>query len=223
MQGKTRHRFCQSAKRSLANATASFVLIVICALHLVSAANADIRNTAQAVGTYNGVQASYGSSTQSVPVAVPAPAITLTKIDKGITDTNLNTVRDPGDTITYGFTITNTGNVTLNNISLMDGATPVPGGPISLIPGASDTATFTWIYVLTAADFTAGFHSNTATVNGVAGIPAATPVTASSTVSTSLTYDSCECPRCSRRAAAASAARWRRSSRTARRAPARRT
>ena len=188
MQGKVQHRFCRSAKRSLAKATASFVLIAICALHLISAAKADIRNTAQATGTYNGVTANYGSSTQSVPVATATAAITLTKIDKGLADTNSNGIRDPGDTVTYGFTIKNTGNVTLNNINLMDGASPVPGGPISLIPNASDTATFTWTYVLTAADFTAGSHSNTATVSGVGADAASTPVSASSTVSTSLTY-----------------------------------
>ena len=188
MQGKVRHRFCRSAKRSLAKATASFVLIAICALQLVAGAKADIVNTSQATGTYKGVTVNYGSSTQSVLVATANPAITLTKIDKGIVDANGNGIRDAGDKISYGFTVANTGNVTINTITLTDAGTVIAGGPITLAPGASDTTSFTATYTLTAADFISGTHSNTGTVNGTAANPAATAVNASSTVVTSLSY-----------------------------------
>ena len=73
-----------------------------------------------------------------------------------------------GDTISYNFTVTNTGNVTLSNIRISDlmlGGI-LTGGPISLAPGATNRFSFTGIYTLTAADITAGSVSNTATVTG---------------------------------------------------------
>jgi hypothetical protein len=42
----------------------------------------------------------------------------------------------------------------------------VIGGPIELIPGASDGVTFMASYTLTQADIDAGVVDNTATVNG---------------------------------------------------------
>ncbi len=189
MQGKVQHRLCRSAKRSLANATASFVLIALCALQLVSPAKADIVNSADAVGTYNSTAVTSAvPATATIPVGTPNAAITLTKIDKGFTDVNANGVRDPGDKINYGFVVTNTGNVTINNITLTDVGTVVAGGPISVLPGASDTTSFTATYTLTPADFIAGNHTNAATVNGVAATPGATPVSASNSITTSLTY-----------------------------------
>lgn len=74
-----------------------------------------------------------------------------------------------GQTITYAFAVTNTGNVTLTNISITD---PLPGiviagGPIpTLAPGATDTATITATYVLTQADVNGGQVTNQATVHG---------------------------------------------------------
>ena len=76
-----------------------------------------------------------------------------------------------GDTISYNFTIINTGNVTLSNIQISDtmlegaGGT-LSGGPVSLAPGAVDRFSFTGHYTLTTADITAGSVSNTATVTG---------------------------------------------------------
>ncbi|MCK7555990.1 gliding motility-associated C-terminal domain-containing protein [Chitinophaga sedimenti] len=72
-----------------------------------------------------------------------------------------------GNTITYTFTITNTGNVTLSQLTysdaklgITDKALEVTGG---LAPGA--TATATEIYTVTADDRTLGSVTNTATVN----------------------------------------------------------
>ncbi len=51
---------------------------------------------------------------------------------------------DVGDKITYAFTVTNTGNVTLTNVTVTDPKVTVVGGPIaSLAPGASNNTTFT--------------------------------------------------------------------------------
>ena len=78
---------------------------------------------------------------------------------------------DAGDTISYNFTVTNTGNVTLSNIQISDPMLEgvggiLTGGPISLAPGATNRFSFTGVYTLTAADITAGSVSNTATVTG---------------------------------------------------------
>ncbi|MCB0612826.1 MAG: HYR domain-containing protein, partial [Phaeodactylibacter sp.] len=74
-----------------------------------------------------------------------------------------------GETITYAFTVYNTGNVTLTNITVSD-VTPgvtVSGGPLAnLAPGASDNSTFTASYTLTQADIDAGIFSNQATASG---------------------------------------------------------
>jgi uncharacterized repeat protein (TIGR01451 family) len=72
-----------------------------------------------------------------------------------------------GDDINYTFTVKNTGNVTLTNVTLTDPDAAVSGGPIvSLAPGASDSTTFTATYEITQADIDAGSFTNTATVTG---------------------------------------------------------
>ncbi|MDU8913912.1 hypothetical protein RXV88_21900, partial [Aestuariicoccus sp. MJ-SS9] len=76
-------------------------------------------------------------------------------------------VATPGDVITYGFTVENTGNVTLTNVTLSDPGVSVLGGPIaSLAPGAVDSTTFTATYAITQADIDAGNYLNTAEVSG---------------------------------------------------------
>ncbi|MFD2173431.1 beta strand repeat-containing protein [Rhodobacter lacus] len=71
-----------------------------------------------------------------------------------------------GDTIAYAFTVTNTGTVTLTDVSVSDPKVTVSGGPLaSLAAGASDTTSFTASYTLTQADVDAGSVSNTATVS----------------------------------------------------------
>lgn len=79
----------------------------------------------------------------------------------------LSTPPVAGEVIDYSFTVTNTGTATLTNISIADPLITITGGPITLTAGASDTATFTGSYTLTAADIAAGVPiSNTAEVSG---------------------------------------------------------
>ena len=85
-----------------------------------------------------------------------------------VSDTNGDTVvGGVGDVLTFNFTVTNTGNVTLSNISLSD---PLPGivisggSILSLAPGQVDATTFTGQYTITQADIDAGFVQNQATV-----------------------------------------------------------
>jgi uncharacterized repeat protein (TIGR01451 family) len=97
------------------------------------------------------------------------PAITLLKTVASIADTNGNTVTDLSDVINYGFTVTNTGNVTLHNVTLTDPNATVAGGPVaSLAPGATDSTTFNATHTVSALDMIAGSVSNQATVTGTA-------------------------------------------------------
>ncbi len=75
-----------------------------------------------------------------------------------------------GSTIDYTFTITNTGDVDLKDVTLAD-ALPdavISGGPIPLLAvGQVDTTTFTARYALKQSDLDAGQVVNSATVTGV--------------------------------------------------------
>ena len=72
-----------------------------------------------------------------------------------------------GDTIVYTFVVTNTGNVTLTDVTLTDPKITVNGGPIpSLAAGASDGTTFSGVYILKQADIDAGTFTNIATATG---------------------------------------------------------
>jgi LPXTG-site transpeptidase (sortase) family protein len=94
-----------------------------------------------------------------------SPSISLVKT--GTLNIGLNSRVDTGDTITYAFTVTNTGNVTLNNVKLTDPTATISGGSIAtLAPGVTDTTTFTGTYTLTQSDVDAGTFTNTATVTG---------------------------------------------------------
>ncbi len=94
-----------------------------------------------------------------------------------------------GDTVTYTITGTNTGTVTLHNVTVSDpfagalSCAPVP--PVSLAPTATITCTAT--HVVTQAEVDAGSFVNTATISGLS--PTNGPVTknASKTVTANQT------------------------------------
>jgi uncharacterized repeat protein (TIGR01451 family) len=96
-----------------------------------------------------------------------APSLTMTK------SATPATVTAPGRVITFTFHVTNTGNVTLTNVTVSEGAfsgtgslsTPTcPGEAASLAPGASVDCTAT--YTVTQADIDKGSITNTATATG---------------------------------------------------------
>lgn len=123
-----------------------------------------VDNTATATGA--GSSGSTVTATDSATVTIaPAPAISIVKA--GTLDLGADKVASIGDTITYTFTVTNTGNLTLSNVTVTDPLVLVKGGPLaSLAPGASDSSTFTAIYKLKQADIDAGQVTNQATASG---------------------------------------------------------
>ena len=101
----------------------------------------------------------------------PTPSIELIKSVSSVT--SAGAAGPLGDIINYSFTVTNTGNVSLDNIVVNDAdVVGLSCGATSLAPGASTTCTAT--YVITQADVDAGGTENTATVD--ATDPNGTPV-----------------------------------------------
>jgi hypothetical protein len=106
-------------------------------------------------------------SSSTVNVFVAQPTIALVKTAH-FNDENGDGYGQIGETITYSFEITNTGNTALSNITVSD---PLPGvvmtgGAITLAEGESDTANFKGTYSITQADIKLGSISNQATVYG---------------------------------------------------------
>jgi uncharacterized repeat protein (TIGR01451 family) len=105
-------------------------------------------------------------------IKIPAaPAVALVKNVPTLGDTNTNGVADLGESLTWTFTVHNTGNVKLDNVVVTDrnaNVTVTPAAPtnVSLAAGATDTTSFSATYVLTQADIDAGKFENTADVTG---------------------------------------------------------
>lgn len=124
-----------------------------------------VDNTATAAGTPS--TGTPVSDEDGTTVVVPqTPRIDLVKTGNVTSGTGAL-----GDTVTYEFTATNTGNVTLTGVGVTDelvglGALSYewPAATGTLLPGEAVTATAT--YRLTQANIDAGFVDNTATVTG---------------------------------------------------------
>jgi large repetitive protein len=105
------------------------------------------------------------TATLSVFVEVPAIAIIKTAV---FNDENGSGFANAGETITYKFKITNTGNVPLKNVMVTDPLLGVvlTGQPIDLEVNESDEHNFTATYKITQNDINKGSVSNQATVKG---------------------------------------------------------
>ncbi|MBF0673308.1 MAG: DUF11 domain-containing protein [Salinibacterium sp.] len=122
-----------------------------------------VRNTATGSGTPPA-----GSTVTSPPSTVDTPTfdpgMLLTKT-AALADTNGNSMADVGEVVTFTFTVTNTGNVVLENVAIDDPTLPgITPATATIAVGAS--AVFTGSYVVTDADIAAGEISNTATSTG---------------------------------------------------------
>ena len=95
------------------------------------------------------------------------PGIALVKKVAAIIDANSNGRTDAGDTISYAFTVYNTGNTTLSNVTITDGNAKIDGGPLAtLAVGATDSRTFIGRHLVTTEDEDAGQVVNQAQVQG---------------------------------------------------------
>ena len=90
-------------------------------------------------------------------------------------DTNGDGFAQAGESIRYSFSVTNTGNVSLSTIVIIDPLVAVTGGPITLKPGENDSSTFKAEYIITQLDADNGTVSNQASVSALT--PKDIPVT----------------------------------------------
>lgn len=124
-----------------------------------------VTNTAVATGLPPTGPAVSSQPSPAVVTASQAPAITLKKSALPAT------YHKPGDLVIYLLKVTNTGNVTLRNVSVNETAftgtgilTGIEAGATTLAPGASTF--FTARYRVTLADVDAGKVDNTAVAHG---------------------------------------------------------
>ncbi|WP_313405296.1 hypothetical protein [Aeromicrobium sp.] len=111
------------------------------------------------------------------------PRIDLTKTASG-------TPQKAGDTITYSFGVTNTGNVPLSNIVVTDpllAGKTITCAATTLAAGASTTCSVSSAYAATQADVDSGSIGSTATVTGTPSTGAAVTDTASTTTTVNRT------------------------------------
>ena len=111
------------------------------------------------------------------------PGISILKAGT-FNDENGDGFTQVGETITFSFIVTNTGNVTLNNIMINDPIISIVGGPITLIPLEMNSSSFQGTYTITLDDINNGTLANTATATGTD--PNGNPTTATATEDTNL-------------------------------------
>jgi len=132
------------------------------ATHTVTQDDVDagsIVNIATATGTAPDQSTVTDDDTETVSI----PRLPSIDVDKVASYTTLNV----GDTITYDYTVTNDGNVTLTNVTLDDDVLgSISLGSTTLAPGASTTGQAT--HTVTQDDVDAGSIVNVATVTGTA-------------------------------------------------------
>src|SRR5690606_4934751 len=100
----------------------------------------------------------------------PVIAIVKTGI---FNDENQNNCSDVDETITYTFTVTNEGNVSLSNVSVTDPMIATINGPTGDTDGdgeldVTETWVYTGTYAITQNDIDLGFVKNQATAEGTA-------------------------------------------------------
>jgi uncharacterized repeat protein (TIGR01451 family) len=137
-----------------------------------------LTNTVTVTGTNILAENAIATDTASVPLTYTA-AITVDK-------TASQAIAIPGDTITYTYRITNTGDITLTGIIIYDDQPDATFPPISTTLGPKQSTTGTYFKNITQADLP-GPITNTATVTGTNAIVSQTAV-ATDTATVVLTY-----------------------------------
>ncbi len=126
-----------------------------------------VHNVATATGTPPGGGTTTSPETEhNVPATPPVPGLALTK-DGALADRDLDLLASVGDSIAYSFVATNTGNVTLTNVTVDD---PTLGAvtclTTTLTPGESTDCHALVLRNVTQADVDRGRLVNTATATG---------------------------------------------------------
>lgn len=109
---------------------------------------------------YNGTAPDMGAYEYE---ATSGAAISLTKTGT-FNDEDSDGYADVDETISYTFTVENTGSVELTNVDISDPGLTVSGGPTTLSVDETDNTTFSATYTITQTDIDAGKFDNTATV-----------------------------------------------------------
>ena len=133
-----------------------------------------INNTGTAVGTTPSGPPATATSSVTIP-ASQNPGIALTKT------ASLPDFATPGTKITYSYTVTNSGNLTLNPVKVTDpmaDLSPISCLVTTLAPDASEICTAT--YTTTQADVDRGSITNTGTATGTP--PSGPAISAAATV-----------------------------------------
>ncbi|WP_440796399.1 DUF7507 domain-containing protein [Pedobacter sp. 22226] len=127
---------------------------------------ADLNNNGNPTNNLGKISNTASVKTTELPAGKTATADVNIILNPAVTLVKTGTLNLSGNTISYLFTVKNTGNVTLNNLVLTDskitGAITLDA--TTLAPGASTTATAS--YTIAAAEKAAGSVSNSATVTG---------------------------------------------------------
>lgn len=157
--------------------------------HTVTQANVNagsIVNTAtvNATGATSGDPATSSDNHSAPTTTTPAPAITLVK------SCDPTGPYQAGDTVTYTFLVTNTGNVPLTGVAVSDPLASSVGPIGNLAVGASTTVTGT--HLVTAAEAAAGSLTNTATVTGAPPTGPTVSATDSHTITTEVEVECIE-------------------------------
>lgn len=122
----SRHANSTALRAVTPQVAASLAFMVFVAVAGTNPAFATIDNTAAAAGTYNGNPIVSNTASVSVDVSNALATLEVTKV------ATPNTNVPAGTLVTYTYTVRNSGNQTLTNVSLNDvhsgsGPTPVPG------------------------------------------------------------------------------------------------
>ena len=143
--------------------------------------NGSVNDSATTSGTPPTGPAVTSSPSTATVTLTQSPAVSLAK------SASITSYSAAGTLFTYYFKITNTGNVTLNPVTVTDphaGLSAIGCPGTSLAPAASETCTAT--YTTTQADLNAGSITNTATASGTP--PSGPAATAKSSVTIPATY-----------------------------------
>ncbi|MFM5954827.1 MAG: hypothetical protein ACKOPE_11085, partial [Novosphingobium sp.] len=111
----------------------------------------DKDNTASVVATVQGASNTVSASDSAAAPIVPSAALAITKVFTGYSDGNGNSLGDAaGDIAHYTLAVSNTGNVTLTNVTVVDPLTGTNINVGTLAPGA--TQNLATSYTLTQGD-----------------------------------------------------------------------